>query len=188
MSSILEDPKVRQSVYPISVGFYHQAGELGLLGEDVELLEGTLVQKMSKSSFHSWLVHYLFRLLDKAVPPHLFLRKEEPLTFAASEPEPDLAVVERRPDDYRDAHPSTAEFVIEVALSTVEVDRQKAAIYAAGGVKEYWIVLPETRCVEVYRDRAADGYRQRLVVTAPARLDSTAVAGFGVVLEEMFAR
>ncbi len=186
MSSILDDPKVRQAVYPLSVDFYHQAGELGLLSEDIELLEGTLVQKMSKSSLHSWLVHFLFRLLDKALPPHLFLRKEEPLTFVASEPEPDLAVVTRSADNYRHAHPTTAELVIEVAISTVEVDRQKAAIYAAAEVKEYWIVLPNIRCVEVYREPAAAGYRQKLTVTPPERLESTAVAGFGVALAELF--
>lgn len=186
MSLILDDPKVRAAVYPLSVGFYHAAGELGLIGEDVELLEGTLVKKMSKSSLHSWLVHFLFRRLDAALPAELFLRKEEPLTFAASEPEPDLAVVPSAADDYRLAHPTTAELVIEVAVSTVEVDRIKAGIYAAAGVKEYWIVLPDTRCVEVHREPGGEGYRQKFTVASPGRLESSVVAGFRVTLAELF--
>jgi len=41
---------------PVSAAFYHQAGELGLIGKNVELLEGHLVRKMSRSPNHSWLV------------------------------------------------------------------------------------------------------------------------------------
>lgn len=49
MSSILDDPAARKAVFPISVDFYHQASELGLIGEDVELLEGCLVKRISTS-------------------------------------------------------------------------------------------------------------------------------------------
>lgn len=186
MSSILDDPKVRQAVYPLSVDFYHQAGELGLLGEDVELLEGTLVKKMAKSPLHTWLVEFLYDALRRCLPPGWRVRLEQPLTFTSSEPEPDLAVVCGTLNDFRNAHPATAELVIEVALSTVEVDRQKAGIYAAAGVKEYWLVLPDTRGVEVYREPTDNGYQQRLTVTPPERLESTAVARFGVALVELF--
>ena len=89
--------------------------------------------------------------------------------------------------DYRHVHPATAELVIEVAISTVEVDRQKATIYADGGVKEYWLVIPEAGCVEVHRGPAEGGYRERFVATGPIRLESTAVPGFSVPLAELFA-
>jgi Uma2 family endonuclease len=186
MGSILDDPKVREAVFPLSVEFYHQAGELGLITEDVELLDGNLVKKMSKSSLHSWLVHFLFRLLDRHLPPELFLRKEEPLTLDRSEPEPDLSVVLRVADDYRSRHPLTAELVIEVAVSTVEVDRQKAGIYAAAGVKEYWIVIPESKTVEVHRDPADGAYRAKSIATPPERLESMAITGFGIAVGDLF--
>ena len=186
MTSFLDDPKVRQAIFPLSVEVYHQVGELGLVDERVELLEGSLFKKPAKSPLHSWLVQFLFRLLEQSLPSELFLRKEEPLTFSNSEPEPDLAVVKRVSDNYRHAHPETAELVVEVAISTVEVDRQKAAIYAAAGVREYWLVIPATGSVEVYREPAAGVYTQRQTLTSPASLESSVVPGFTASLREMF--
>lgn len=102
-------------------------------------MKGILLRKTSKSPTHSWLVQLLLQLLQQSLPPGFCLRQEQPLTFLRSEPEPDLAVVYGSLNDFRHAHPTTAELVIEVAISTVELDRQKAAIYAAAGVAEYCI-------------------------------------------------
>jgi Uma2 family endonuclease len=186
MTSFLDDPKVRAAVFPLSVDFYHQAGDLGLIGENVELLEGTLVKKMAKSPLHTWLVQLLFTLLQQSLRPGLSVRMEQPLTLERSEPEPDLAVVRGGPNDFRHAHPTAAELVIEVAISTVEVDRQKAAIYAAAGVKEYWLVIPEAGCVEVHREPSAGAYAQRLTLTPPARLESGVLPSFTVALGGLF--
>ena len=186
MTSFLDDPKVRAAVFPLSVEFYHQAGELGLLGEDIELLEGNLVKKMAKSPLHTWLVQFLHSLLLRSLGPGLSVRMEQPLTLDRSEPEPDLAVVRGGPGDFRHAHPTTAELVIEVAISTVEVDRQKAAIYAAAGIEEYWIVIPAADCVEIHRGLVDGTYAQRLTLTSPARLESSVLSGFAVELGALF--
>ena len=186
MTSFLDDPKVRAAVFPLSVEFYHQAGELGLLGEDIELLEGNLVKKMVKSPLHEWLVGFLFDLLADDLPSGWRVRKEGPLTLERSEPEPDLAVVRGGPADFRHAHPTTAELVIEVAISTVEVDRQKAAIYAAAGVKEYWVVIPAANCVEVHRGPADGAYAQRLTLMPPVWLESSVLSGFTVEIGGLF--
>lgn len=187
MSSILESPGVRAAVYPLSVDFYHQAGDLGLIGEDVELLEGTLIKKMPKSPRHEWMVDFLQDQLRAALPAGWRLRKEGPLTLARSEPEPDLAVVRGTLDDFKAGHPTTAELVIEVAVSTLDVDRHKAAIYAAAGVREYWLVNPEQRCVEIHRRPEGEGFQEHAVATPPARLASTAVPGLTVDLAGLFA-
>ncbi|MBX3731195.1 MAG: Uma2 family endonuclease [Verrucomicrobiae bacterium] len=76
--------------------------------------------------------------------------------------------------------------MIEVDVTTVEVDRQKAGISAAAGVTEYWLLIPESRCVEVHREPTEEGFRQRTVVSGPVRLESTAIAGLGVALAELF--
>jgi Uma2 family endonuclease len=187
MSSILENPKVREAVYPLSVDFYHQAGELGLIGEDVELLEGTLVKKMPKSPRHEWMVDFLQDRLRAGLPAGWRIRKEGPLTLARSEPEPDLAVVRGTLDDFKAGHPASAGLVIEVAVSTLDLDRQKAAIYAAAGVPEYWLVDPVQRQVEVHRRPEGDGYRERTVLAPPALLAATAVPGLAVDLAGLFA-
>jgi Uma2 family endonuclease len=187
VSVILDEPKVRLAVYPLSVGFYHQAGELGLIGEDVELLDGTLVRKMPKSPRHAWLVEFLFELLNRRLPAGFRVRLEQPLTLATSEPEPDLAVVRGTRDDFRRAHPPTAELVIEVAVSTLEVDRLKAGLYAAAGVNEYWIMVPELGCVEVFRHPTPAGYQQRETVRPPAVLSPLVLADWEVPLAELLA-
>jgi len=186
MGSILDEPAVRRAVHPISVAFYHQAGALGMLGEDVELLEGTLVTKMSKSPLHESLVWLLFELLERCLPPGMCVLKEAPLTFLSSEPEPDVAVVRGSRRDFRGGHPTTAELVIEVAVSTLELDQRKAPIYAAAGVKEYWIVVPSQRCIEVYSQPLAEGFARRRTVAEPERLESVAVPGFAVPLGDLF--
>jgi len=105
--------------------------------------------------------------LESVVGANYHVRKEEPLTLADSEPEPDVAVVQGTPEDYRTEHPSTAELVIEVAIATLELDRDKADLYAAAGVPEYWIVIPEEQAVEVLRTPSPVGYRTSVRHTAP---------------------
>jgi Uma2 family endonuclease len=69
-----------------------------------------------------------------------------------------------RPDRYATAHPTAADvfWLVEVAESSLARDQwAKAAIYAAAGVREVWVVnLPE-RVLEVYRDAGPAGYRDR---------------------------
>jgi Uma2 family endonuclease len=69
-----------------------------------------------------------------------------------------VAVVAGIPDDHLDAHPSTAALVIEVADSSLRLDRRfKAAIYARAGLPEYWIVNLVDPALEVHRDpRSSD--------------------------------
>ena len=158
MTSILDNPAIRQAVLPVSVEQYHRLGQTGLIPESTELLKGVIVGKMIKSPMHSWLVQFLIDWFRANLPPDLHVRQEQPLTFSDSEPEPDVAVVSGSPDDYRSAHPTTAVLVIEVAVSSAELDREKANVYAAAGVPEYLMVLPEEKRVEVRTGPQASGY------------------------------
>ncbi len=62
------------------------------------------------------------------------VREEETPTLVDSEPEPDLAVMEARADEYRCAHASTARLVSEVAVCLARIDPAKAEVYAAASV------------------------------------------------------
>src|SRR5262245_15212608 len=90
-----------------------------------------------------------------------------------SEPEPDVAVVAGAPEDYLAAHPATAALVVEVADSSLRLDRRfKAAAYARAGLPEYWIVNLPDRVLEVHRDRhppanPADDWSYRSLATLP---------------------
>ena len=85
------------------------------------------------------------------------MRKEDPLPFSDSEPEPDLSVVAGSRDDYQE-HPKTAALVVEIAVSSVAGDPGIPSLYAAAGVQEFWIVIATNRTVEVYRQPVGDWY------------------------------
>src|SRR6266699_4244960 len=126
MSAILEIPEVRQRVSPLSVEEYHQLGELNKNGRRTELIRGVIIEKMSKSPLHRTIGSLLYKLLSLQLPPGYSIWKDEPLTFVDSEPEPDISIVRGGDTDFTAAHPTTAELVIEVALSSVALDREIA--------------------------------------------------------------
>jgi Uma2 family endonuclease len=158
VTAVLENPAVRSVVLPISVEQYHALSEAGKIPEKTELLRGVIIEKMTKSPLHTWTVGQLVDWFEARVDPQAHVRKEEPLTLDVSEPEPDVAVVDGNRDDYQTAHPRTARLVIEVAVSSEDLDREKGEDYAGAGVSEYWIVLPEKDTIEVFRDPSPTGY------------------------------
>jgi Uma2 family endonuclease len=156
MAEILEIPEVRKRVSRLSVEEYHRLGEFNENGRRTELIRGIVIEKMSKSPLHSSLAKRLYDLIASRLPPGFVVRREDPITLADSEPEPDIAIVRGREADFFEAHPSTAELTIEVAVSSATLDRENASLYAEAGVREYWIVLGRDRQIEVY-SRPQDG-------------------------------
>jgi Uma2 family endonuclease len=167
MSSILEKTSVRHAALPITVAQYHRLSQQAIISEQTELLRGVIIEQMTKSPLHTYVVRLVVKWLESVVVGNCHVRKEEPLTLADSEPEPDVAVVRGAPKDYRADHPSGAELVVEVAVATLDLDRDKADVYAAANVPEYWIVAPEERAVEVFRDPSPSGYRTCFRHTEP---------------------
>jgi Uma2 family endonuclease len=182
MASVLDHPEVRETVFPMSVAFYHEAGRLGLIGEEVELLQGVIFRKMPKSPLHQRLIRLLQRLLQQVVPASCFVDRESPISCADSEPEPDLAVIEGNLEAFRESHPTTAELVIEIAISTQQRDRSKAPIYAAAGVKEYWLIEPEAGTISLFNGPSADGYANCAAFPAEAVVTSTVLPAFAISL------
>lgn len=180
MLTVLEDPAIRARVHAISVADYHIMIERGAIGENLELLRGALVEKMSKSSLHSRLVLWLMRWLTQHLPAAYSVRPEQPLTFSDSEPEPDIAVVAGDIDDFTDAHPTTAEVVIEVCVSSEAIDRLKLQIYAEAGVRECWLVLAEDRVVERHTSPQGTAYRNIERVAFPGSVASTVFPGIAL--------
>jgi len=183
VNALLEVPEIRQQAFPVSVEIYHRLTE----GLRTELLRGTIIEKMSKSPLHIFVAHQLLDILQKQIRPPFTVIFEGAVTTKDSEPEPDLVVVQGPRKRYRDVHPGTAELAVEVAVTSQRIDRLKASIYAEAGVKEYWIVCPLTKEVEVYRRPGAEGYAEQITLSAPAVLECAALAGVRVDLGALFA-
>lgn len=185
MTSLLELPAFRARVHRMSVEEYHRAGETGVLSDDVELLRGIVVTKMSKSPLYELVSQKLMKRLLAQVPNGFEVRREGPLTLRDSEPEPDVSVVRGKADDWATALPSTAHLVIEVAVSSTALDEGKAEIYGEAGIQEYWLVRPEDRAVDVYREPTSEGFVSKTTLTEHDTLRCASIPGMEFAVVEI---
>jgi Uma2 family endonuclease len=177
MTSLLELPAFRERVHRMSVEEYHRAGDTGVLSDDLELLRGIVVTKMPKSPLHELVSQKLMKRLLAQVPSGFEVRREGPLTLRDSEPEPDISVVRGKADDWAIAHPSTAHLVVEVAVTSTALDEGKAEIYAETAIPEYWLVRPEDRVVDVYREPTSEGFLSKTTLTERDTLRCASIPG-----------
>lgn len=152
-------PSAAEVIRPLRRVEYDQLVALGAFQDErIELIDGEMVAMSPIGAPHNWVVQNLTRLLVLALEGRAGVRCQS--SFAAlefSEPEPDFAVVAL--GNYAADHPSEAHLIIEVAESSLAMDRgKKLRLYARCAIPEYWIVnLPE-RCVEVYSQPAQETY------------------------------
>ena len=182
------EPLRNAHLWPLSIAAYRVLGEAGLIPKNTELLYGFVYKKISKSPYHSFLVQFLFDALQRVLRAGMFVRMEQPITCEDSEPEPDLAVVMGKKEDYRQDHPHTAELVIEVCISSHDYDRSKLRAYAGASVKEVWLVLAPEKQIEVHRQPTGGQFAERVVAGPGGRLVSVAVPSFAVELDALFAK
>lgn len=186
MQSLLENSGIRDAVLRLDVDQYHRLCNSGIIPERTELLEGVVVEKMGKSPLHSWTVGFLEEWFRTHLPPNLYVRVEQPLTIGASEPEPDLAVIAGHRGLFRDQHPTTASLVVEVAITTVELDRAKADIYSQSGIAEYLLVLPKLQQVIVYGDLSNGVYQSIKTLNKDAAISLINLCHASLDLSQLF--
>lgn len=156
LPAVLQQPSEERGLhYRFSLEQYHQIARLGILEENnqVEFLEGILVNKMTKNRAHSVATHKLRVLLEGLVPEGYYVESQEPTTTLDSEPEPDVMVVRGKLEDYQDQQPPASQvpLIAEVADSSLQQDRTwKKRIYARAGIPIYWIVNLTQRQIEVF--------------------------------------
>lgn len=186
MMALLDLPEVRERVHRVSVSDYHRLGELGMISEDVELLRGIIVKKMSKSPLHEFVSERLLDILRELVPDSFRVRQERPLRLEDSVPEPDISVVPGKPSDWVRAHPTSAVLVVEVAIVSVPLDRNKAEIYAQAGIPEYWLVRGEERQIDIYRKPVEGSYETKLSLGAADVLSCVSIPEVEFSVAEIF--
>ncbi len=139
---------------------YERLIELGVFrpGDPVELIGGELMVAEPQGAEHYTAIRRSARKLEAAFGPGWEVRTQGPIGLDdESEPEPDVAVVPGSPDDYRNAHPSRAVLTLEVAQSSLAIDRErKGSLYARAGLTDYWVLNLVDRVLEVYREPIHD--------------------------------
>ena len=155
---------------------YLRMFEVGALDPEkrFELLDGEIVMSPPIGPEQGGLISRLNRHFGNVLPETMDCRVQLPIVVDDhSEPEPDLAVVRRRSDDYLSSHPTPGDalLLIEVSQSSLARDRgQKMLIYARSGIAEYWIIDVEHRTVIVHRGPGPLGYSDIQQFKAPAQI------------------
>ena len=165
---------------------YERLVDLGAFrsGEHLELVGGALLVREPEGSPHATAVGLVEDALREAFGRGWTVRAQNPIALDdESEPEPDVADVPGHRRDYTRAHPAHPVLIVEVADSSLQLDRaQKASLYARARIADYWIVNLVDEVVEVHRDPVAAaeapyGWRYSSILTLRA---GTAVAPLGL--------
>lgn len=158
---------------------YHSMIDSGILCDrQVELLEGEIVEMSPEGEPHAYCSdeagEYLAKLLGGKRQPcrkayRGKIRHAKPITLPNdSEPEPDLAIVQRLGREYREHHPypENIYWLIEYANSSLDKDLElKPKIYAAAGILEYWVVNLKKLHLVVFRDILDGEYATKQTLT-----------------------
>ena len=153
--------------------------------DDVHLINGYLVTRMAESPLHGAVCEAIRMAMGAILLTvagwHTRSEKGVRIPLQTSIPRPDLAVVRGDWRDYLTRYPDAADvaMVAEVSISSLDEDRAKADIYAAGGIPVYWIVNLVDGQVEVYSNPGPAGY-QTLEVLAPGHVLSVVIDGVEV--------
>ncbi len=137
---------------------YYRLAAAGFFdGKRVMLIDGEVFAMSPQNEPHSRSISLGSRALEAAYAGAAYARVQMPLDLGrASDPEPDVALV---PGDPRTdvARPRTALLVVEVADSSLAYDTgDKASLYAAGGIADYWVVDLVNNRLVVFRSPRPD--------------------------------
>lgn len=105
--------------------------------------------------FHSGIVGRLHRKFAAWIADQAILRVQDPIRLDKyNQPQPDLALVKPRADDYTRRHPTAKDvlLIVEVADSSLSTDREvKCPLYAKAGIIDFWIIDLSNRVLLVHR-------------------------------------
>ena len=129
----------------------------GILDERrVELLKGEIVEMSPEGEPHAYFSSEAGEYLAQLLGERVMIRQSKPISLPNdSEPEPDIAIVQRLGREYLEHHPYPENifWLIEYSDSSLEKDLQtKSKIYAEVTIPEYWVVNLKRRQLVVFRD------------------------------------
>ena len=157
------------------------------------LVQGEILEMPSPNPPHDAALGLTDQALRAAFGSGFWVRGQMALVLGqTTDPVPDLAVVPGSPRDYTE-HPRTALLVVEIADSSLKYDTaEKASLYAAGAIAEYWVVDLTHRKLIVHRDPQADvmqpfgaAYRNVAVLDAAATVNAFAAPTAAVRVSDL---
>ncbi len=149
---------------------YHRMIEAGILDDRrVELLKGEIVEMAPEEETHAYSSDEAGEYLSRLLGDRAKIRQAKPVTLSNnSEPEPDIAIVQRLGREYRSHHPYPENifWLIEYAQSSLEKDLEvKTKIYAEAGIPEYWVVNLKAPELIIFRNPRNGEYTSKTILT-----------------------
>jgi Uma2 family endonuclease len=150
---------------------YHRMIEIGLLDErHVELLNGEIVEMSPEGEPHAYFSHEAAKYLGRLLGDRADVRQGKPITIptSASEPEPDLAIVQVLGREYLQHHPYPENifWLVESSNASLSKDTNaKRKAYAAAGICEYWVMDLKYHQLRVFRKPANGDYQSEQILT-----------------------
>ena len=163
----------RIAYHRITVDQYYRMAEVGLLAPDerVELIDGVVIDMAPIGSRHAGTASQLGELLLNALGTRAIVRGQSPIRFGStSEPQPDLAVLKRRQDYYKTAHPTAEDalLIVEVSDSSARYDLQvKVPLYARHRIPEVWVIDLTRGLLYVYRRPEGGAFTEQSSLAEP---------------------
>jgi len=176
----------------LTVSDFYRMAEVGILAPDarVELIDGDIIDMPPPGSLHAATVDDLTELLGRSVAGKAVVRVQNPVRLSdLSEPQPDLALLRRRDDRYRQNHPGPADvlLVVEVADTSLRFDRDtKVSLYAVHGIPEMWLVDLRGRKLVRHRAPVQGSYTLVEEPDLDMPLAISALPGISVDLRQLF--
>lgn len=153
----------------IDVDDYYKMAEVGILRPDdnVELINGEIINMSPIGSKHAGTINRLARILIEKLKGKAIVSIQNPIRLdQLNEPEPDIAILKPKSDDYFSSHPKAADvlLLIEVADTSIAFDREvKLPLYAKYQIPEYWIIDLISRKIEVYTNPINGSYPSKSI-------------------------
>jgi Uma2 family endonuclease len=190
--SVQEARSVKVTRHRFTVADYERMGHVGIFSEDerVELVCGEIIKMSPIGERHAACVAILAQFITLRLRLSALVWTQNPIVLGDySEPQPDLAILNPRGDDYRTSKPAPGDVlvVIEVSDTTLDYDQKvKVPLYAHAGIPEAWVVnIPEER-IEVYSDPAGGGYQTVRSYARGQRLQSHTFASLRLSVSKVF--
>jgi Uma2 family endonuclease len=135
---------------------YYEMGRRGFFdGKRVELIFGEVVEMSPIGWPHVLGCRKTAEVLERVFAGAAWIGRADPLNLTHSDPQPDVAVIPGRVEDYTN-HPTTALLIVEVEDTTLATDTTtKAELYATAGIAEYWVLDVTSPALHVFRDPEA---------------------------------
>ncbi|NEQ41127.1 MAG: Uma2 family endonuclease [Okeania sp. SIO3I5] len=147
-----------------TVDQYDKMLEAGIFtgNERVELIRGEIIKMSPMGIRHPACVKRLNKLFFLRLGEAVTVGIQDPVRLNnTSEPQPDVSLLQERPDFYetQKPQPENVFLLIEVSDTTIKYDREiKVPLYAENNIVEVWLVNLTEECLEVYRQPRANGY------------------------------